>query len=159
MAQQRLGEALNLADHRREADILSLEQHEKGHAAAHSSRDGGEEGEGTAEAEVLRRDLQGTCLVPLPARIWGDGTGTSAATAAARTVTTGKTRKQAEVTEEPLFSDDGKKIGLFMGCTHQSALNAEGKRCIIWDDEDAGPFEQQQPAIGGRVWRRLEHPR
>ena len=146
-AQQRLYEALNSTlTIEEEADILELmEQHEKDMRPLTHPETAEKKGCGTKRS---RGAPKGPRKAPAPecrcqARIWGDGTGTQCHNS--RHKDHGdycKTHgKQAEVTEEPCqFSDDGKKIGLFMGRTDQErpTHNAEGKRCIIWDDEDAG---------------------
>tara|TARA_Y100000385_G_scaffold201936_2_gene209131 strand:- start:7 stop:1125 length:1119 start_codon:yes stop_codon:yes gene_type:complete len=75
------------------------------------------------------------------ARVWGDGTG-------AQCMSRRKTEhgefcathgKAVAITCQPCeFSEDGKKTGLFLGRIDQArpTHNAEGERCVIWDDED-----------------------
>ena len=157
-AQQRLYEALNSTlTIEEEADILELmEQHEKDMRPLTHPETAEKKGCGTKRS---RGAPKGPRKAPAPecrcqARIWGDGTGTQCHNS--RHKEHGdycKTHgKQAEVTEVPLqFKDvtaeEASKMttaqlqtGLFHGRIDQPipTHNAEGKRCIIWDDEDAG---------------------
>lgn len=92
------------------------------------------------------------------ARVWGDGTG-------AQCKSRRKTEhgdfcathgKAATITCQPCeFSEDGKKTGLFLGRIDQPrpTHNAEGERCVIWDDEDQSivPNEANPATFSGEV--------
>tara|TARA_B110000467_G_scaffold152281_1_gene161470 strand:+ start:37 stop:807 length:771 start_codon:yes stop_codon:yes gene_type:complete len=92
------------------------------------------------------------------ARVWGDGTG--AQCKSSRNAqhgdyckTHGKLDIQAWLPCE--FSEDGKKTGLFLGrIDHpRPTHNAEGERCVIWDDEDQSivPNEANPATFRGEV--------
>ena len=92
------------------------------------------------------------------ARVWGDGTG-------AQCMSRRKTEhgdfcathgKAAAITCQPCeFSEGGKKTGLFLGRIDQArpTHNAEGERCVIWDDEDQSivPNEANPATFRGEV--------
>ena len=144
-AQQRLYEALNSTlTVEEEADILELmEQHEQDMKPITDKTADPKRGCGTKRKRGApkgpRKELPTECRCM--ARVWGDGTGTQCKSRRHKDhdefcATHGKL---AEASEEPcLFTEEGKHLGLFMGRIDQPrpTYNAEGERCIIWDDED-----------------------
>lgn len=146
-AQKRLYEALNstlTVDE--EADIADLmAQHEEDMrpilevTEAPTPASGGGTKRKRGAPKGPRKELPTECRCM--ARVWGDGTGTQCKSRRHKDhdefcATHGKL---AEASEEPcLFTEEGKHLGLFMGRIDQPrpTHNAEGERCIIWDDED-----------------------
>ena len=144
-AQQRLYEALNSTlTVEEEEDILQLmEQHEMDMKPITDKTAEPKRGCGTKRKRGApkgpRKEVPAECRCM--ARVWGDGTGLQCKSRRNNDhgdycATHGKL---ATISCIPCqFDGDGKKRGLFMGRIDMDrpTHNADGKRCIIWDDED-----------------------
>lgn len=146
-AQQRLYEALNSTlTVEEEADIEELmTQHEEDMRPILQVTEVSEPVPGCG-TKRKRGAPKGPRALPEPecrcmARVWGDGTGGQCKSRRHKDhgefcATHGK---MAQVSDQPcMFNEDGKHTGLFLGRIDQPrpTHNAEGERCIIWDDED-----------------------
>ena len=156
-------EVLDLMDQEEDEALLDLTDQEEDEAIlAHM---GVEATEPLAEEALPKKRgaPKGPRTAPAPecrcmARVWGDGTGTQC-------MSRRKTEhgefcathgKAAAITCQPCeFGEDGKKTGLFLGRVDQArpTHNAEGERCVIWDDEDQSilPNEAEPATFLGEV--------
>lgn len=138
-AQQRLYEALNSTlTVEEEQDILELmEQHELDMKPITDKTAEPKRGRGAPKGPRKAPEPECRCM----ARVWGDGTGLQCKSRRHKDhgdycATHGKL---ATISCIPCqFDGDGKKSGLFMGRIDmpRPTHDADGKRCIIWDDED-----------------------
>ena len=146
-----------------ELELLDLMDQDEAQLALHSPHMGVESVVAEATVPKKRGAPKGPRTAPEPecrcmARVWGDGTG-------AQCKSRRKTEhgdfcathgKAATITCQPCeFSEDGKKTGLFLGRIDQErpTHNAEGERCVIWDDEDQSivPNEANPATFSGEV--------
>lgn len=106
---------------------------------------------------------KGPRVAPAPAcrcmaRVWGDGTGTqcmSRRKPGYEDFCTTHGKLDVPFCPPCEFSEDGKKTGIFLGRIDQPrpTHNAEGERCVIWDDEDQSivPNEANPATFCGEV--------
>ena len=146
-----------------ELELLDLMDQDEAQLALHSPHMGVESVVTEATVPKKRGAPKGPRAAPTPAcrcmaRVWGDGTG--AQCKSSRNAQHGdycKTHGKLDIQASPPceFSEDGKKTGLFLGRIDQPrpTHNAEGERCVIWDDEDQSivPNEANPATFRGEV--------
>ena len=145
-----------------ELELLDLMDQDEAQLALHSPHMGVEAVVAEATVPKTRGAPKGPRTAPEPecrcmARVWGCGGRQCMSSRNAQHGDYCKTHgKAVAITCQPCeFSEDGKKTGLFLGRIDQPrpTHNAEGERCVIWDDEDQSivPNEANPATFLGEV--------